>query len=144
MKTPRLAADSTNPTQSDLVLIFASGMRYSVIPFRTRYIVPNIKPQVPTLFLVGGRGKRARNRPALTTLSHGRAQCPPRMDMRGARSMPGGTKPTRRTRRAERFKAGAKKGGGIGSTPHAGPGRASKPRPVGTKGIQLQRRAQRA
>src|SRR5436309_3025183 len=48
MKTPRLAADSTNPTQSDLVLIFASGMRYSVIPFRTRYIVPNINPQVPT------------------------------------------------------------------------------------------------
>ena len=50
----------------------------------------------------------------------------------------GGTKPSRRTRR--RFKAGAKTSGGIGSRPRAGPGRASKRRPVGTKGIQLQRR----
>jgi hypothetical protein len=57
-------------------------------------------------------------------------------------NMAGGTKPSPGTRRAERFKAGAKKGGGIGARPHAGPTRASKRRPVGTKGIQLQRRAQ--
>ena len=31
--------------------------------------------------------------------------------------MAGGTKPSRRTRRAERFKAGAKTSGGIGSRP---------------------------
>jgi len=54
----------------------------------------------------------------------------------------GGTKPSRRTRR--RFKAGAKTSGGIGSRPRAGPGRAGKRRPVGTKGIQLQRRMKHA
>ena len=56
--------------------------------------------------------------------------------------MAGGTKPSPGTRRAERFKAGAKTSGGIGSRPHAGPTRASKRRPIGTKGIQLQRRTQ--
>jgi len=56
----------------------------------------------------------------------------------GTTNVAGGTKPSRRTRR--RFKAGAKTSGGIGSRPRAGPGRAGKRRPVGTKGIQLQRR----
>jgi hypothetical protein len=54
--------------------------------------------------------------------------------------MPGGTKPQRGTRRAEKFQDGAKKAGGIATPRHAGPGRASKPRPVGTKGSQLERR----
>jgi hypothetical protein len=52
----------------------------------------------------------------------------------------GGTKPAPGTRRAKKFQDGAKKAGGISTRRHAGPGRASKPRPVGTKGAQLQRR----
>src|SRR5438445_22887 len=48
IKTPRFAADRTNPTQSDLVFIFASGMHDSVILFRLQHIVANINPQVPT------------------------------------------------------------------------------------------------
>jgi hypothetical protein len=54
--------------------------------------------------------------------------------------MAGGTKPTSGTKRPEKFQDGTKKSGGIGTTRHAGPGRASKPRPIGTKGSQLQRR----
>jgi hypothetical protein len=56
--------------------------------------------------------------------------------------MAGGTKPRPGTRRAEKFQDGAKKGGGIKTQVHAGPERASKPRPKGVKGSQLQRRAQ--
>jgi hypothetical protein len=56
--------------------------------------------------------------------------------------MAGGTKPPRRTRRAERFKDGVRKSGGLGVSKHAGPTRASKPRPRGTSGAQLQRKAQ--
>jgi hypothetical protein len=57
--------------------------------------------------------------------------------------MPGGTKPKPGTRRAEKFQDGAKKGGGAaGTVKHAGPGRPSKTRPTGTKGRQLQKRAQ--
>ena len=50
-----------------------------------------------------------------------------------------GTKPAPRTRKAEKFQDGAKKSGGIGTTKHAGPKRASKPWPRGIKGSQLQR-----
>ena len=56
--------------------------------------------------------------------------------------MVGGTKPAPRTRKAEKFQDGAKKSGGIRTTKHAGPKRASKPRPRGLKGSQLQRRLQ--
>jgi hypothetical protein len=56
--------------------------------------------------------------------------------------MAGGTKPRPGTRRSEKFQDGARKGGGVGATKRAGPGRASKPRPRGIKGAQLQRRAQ--
>lgn len=55
-------------------------------------------------------------------------------------AMAGGTKPMSGTKRAEKFQDGAKKSGSVGTTRHAGPGRASKPRPVGTKGSQLERR----
>jgi hypothetical protein len=56
--------------------------------------------------------------------------------------MAGGTKPAPRTRKAEKFQDGAKKSGGLRTTQHAGPQRASKPRPRGIKGSQLQRRLQ--
>jgi hypothetical protein len=56
--------------------------------------------------------------------------------------MTGGTKPTPGTKRAERFQDGAKKSGEVGAAKHAGPDRASKPKPQGTKGAQLQRRRQ--
>jgi hypothetical protein len=51
----------------------------------------------------------------------------------------GGTKPTRGTKRAEKFQNGAKKAGGIGARRHAGPGRASKPRPVGSKAAKTEK-----
>jgi hypothetical protein len=54
--------------------------------------------------------------------------------------MAGGTKP--RTRKAEKFQDGAKKSGGLRTIQHAGPQRASKPRPRGIEGSQLQRRLQ--
>jgi hypothetical protein len=54
--------------------------------------------------------------------------------------MAGGTKPKPGTRRPERFQDGAKKGGGVNVTRHAGPGRSSKTKPTGTKGAQLQKR----
>jgi hypothetical protein len=54
----------------------------------------------------------------------------------------GGTKPLPGSKRAERFQDGEKKSGGLRTPRHAGPGRASKTRPTGTKGAQLQRRAQ--
>jgi hypothetical protein len=54
--------------------------------------------------------------------------------------MKGGTKPQPGTRRAEEFQDGAKKSGGMKTPRHAGPGRASKTRPAGTKGRQLQQR----
>jgi hypothetical protein len=56
--------------------------------------------------------------------------------------MSGGTKPTPHTRRAAKYQDGAKKGGGVKTAKHAGPGRASKTSPQGTNGRQLQRRAQ--
>jgi hypothetical protein len=56
--------------------------------------------------------------------------------------MVGGTKPGPHTRKAAKFQDGAKKSGGIGTREHAGPQRASKPRPRGIKGSQLQRRLQ--
>jgi hypothetical protein len=56
--------------------------------------------------------------------------------------MVGGTKPGPHTRKAAKFQDGAKKSGGIGTREHAGPKRASKPRPRGIKGSQLQRRLQ--
>src|SRR5438477_335988 len=57
--------------------------------------------------------------------------------------MAGGTKPAPRTRKAEKFQDGGKKSGGIGTAKHAGPKRASKTPPRGTKGSQLQRRERR-
>jgi hypothetical protein len=56
--------------------------------------------------------------------------------------MVGGTKPGPLTRKAAKFQDGAKKSGGLRTTEHAGPKRASKPRPRGIKGSQLQRRLQ--
>ena len=55
--------------------------------------------------------------------------------------MAGGTKPPIGTRRAERFKDGLKKSGGLRTERHAGPGRASKTRSTGVKGSQLHKRA---
>jgi hypothetical protein len=57
--------------------------------------------------------------------------------------MAGGSKPTPRSKVKDVSQDGARKGGGIKTTPHAGPGRASKTRPTGTKGRQLQARGQR-
>ena len=54
--------------------------------------------------------------------------------------MKGGTKPLPGTRRAEKFKDGAKKSGGANTTRHAGPKSASKTAPTGTTGAQLERR----
>jgi hypothetical protein len=56
--------------------------------------------------------------------------------------MAGGTKPAPHTAKAEKYQDGAKKSGGIRATKHAGPKRASKTPPQGTKGAQLQRRLQ--
>jgi hypothetical protein len=56
--------------------------------------------------------------------------------------MSGGTKPPTGTKKAEKFKAGHKKAGGLNVTKHAGPGRPSKSRPSGTGGLQLQKRMQ--
>jgi hypothetical protein len=64
------------------------------------------------------------------------------LNARKETSMAGGSKPAPRTRRAEKFQDGAKKGGGIGKKKHAGPGRGSKTIPKGTKGSQIQRRQQ--
>jgi hypothetical protein len=58
------------------------------------------------------------------------------------KAMAGGTKPRIGTRRAERFKDGLKKAGGLTTQHHAGPTRASKTRSTGIKGSQLQKRAQ--
>jgi hypothetical protein len=56
--------------------------------------------------------------------------------------MPGGTKPAKGTRKAEKFKDGLKKSGGVKTPEHAGPGRASKTKASGVKGSQLQKRQQ--
>jgi hypothetical protein len=50
--------------------------------------------------------------------------------------MKGGTKPRPGTRRAEKYQDGPKKSGGANPTRHAGPKRASKIAPTGTKGAQ--------
>jgi hypothetical protein len=47
--------------------------------------------------------------------------------------MTGGTEAARGTRKAEKFKDGLKKRGGVNTQRHAGPGRPSKTRPTGTK-----------
>jgi len=56
--------------------------------------------------------------------------------------MAGGTKPGAGKRPGEKFKDGLRKGGGLKMQRHAGPGRASKTRPTGVKGAQLQKRTQ--
>jgi hypothetical protein len=56
--------------------------------------------------------------------------------------MAGGTKPRPNVKRAEKFKNGARKGGGMNTRTHAGPGRPSKTPPQGRRGAQLQRRMQ--
>lgn len=56
--------------------------------------------------------------------------------------MAGGSKPRVGTRKAEKFKDGLKKSGGVKSQRHAGPGRSSKTRSTGVKGGHLQKRAQ--
>ncbi len=56
--------------------------------------------------------------------------------------MAGGSKPKPGSKRPDRSQDGARTGGGINTQRHAGPGRASKPPPTGTKGAQLQRRGQ--
>jgi hypothetical protein len=56
--------------------------------------------------------------------------------------MRGGTKPAAHSRKAEGFKDGQKKSGGVNTARHAGPGRPSKSRPTGVRGAQLQKRAQ--
>ncbi len=56
--------------------------------------------------------------------------------------MSANTKPRVGTKRAEQFKDGLKKSGGVRTQRHAGPGRTSKTRPTGVKGPQLQKRAQ--
>jgi hypothetical protein len=62
---------------------------------------------------------------------------------KGEGKMAGSTKP-RPGSKARRIsnQDGARKGGGINTPRHAGPGRSSKRRPLGTKGAQLQNRAQ--
>jgi hypothetical protein len=51
------------------------------------------------------------------------------------------TKPKSGARPAEKYQDSARKGGGSNTQRHAGPQRASKQRPTGTKGSQLQKRA---
>jgi hypothetical protein len=55
--------------------------------------------------------------------------------------MAGSTKPKPGSKvRRSGNQDGAHKGGGMNATAHAGPGRASRTRPIGTKGAQLQKR----
>ena len=56
--------------------------------------------------------------------------------------MAGGSKPKRGSKRPATLQDGARKGGGVKTQRHAGPGRASKTPPSGTKGAQLQKRQQ--
>jgi hypothetical protein len=56
--------------------------------------------------------------------------------------MAGASKARVGTRKAEKFKDGLKKSGGVKTQRHAGPGRASKTPPTGTRGSQLQKRLQ--
>jgi hypothetical protein len=56
--------------------------------------------------------------------------------------MAGGSKPNAGSKRPARFQGGSRSSGGIKTTRHAGPGRASKTPPQGIKGAQLQRRQQ--
>jgi hypothetical protein len=55
--------------------------------------------------------------------------------------MPGGTKPLPASKVKNTSQDGAHKGGGVNTARHAGPKRASKTPPKGTKGSQLQGRA---
>jgi hypothetical protein len=52
----------------------------------------------------------------------------------------GGTKPGTGKRRAERYQDGMRKGGGVNTQRHAGPGRRSKTPPTGVRGRQLEKR----
>jgi hypothetical protein len=54
----------------------------------------------------------------------------------------GGTKPLPHSKEKDSSQDGAHKGGGVNTMKHAGPGRASKTPPTGTKGAQLQKRLQ--
>jgi hypothetical protein len=65
--------------------------------------------------------------------------CGTLMEMRVA----GGSKPKPGSKRAATFQDGAKKSGGLHARKHAGPGRASKTEPKGTRGKQTQRRIER-
>jgi hypothetical protein len=53
----------------------------------------------------------------------------------------GGSKPLPRSKVKDVSQDGARKGGGVKTQRHAGPGRTSKTRPTGTKGRQLAKRA---
>jgi hypothetical protein len=53
----------------------------------------------------------------------------------------GGSKPPPKSKLKNVSQDGRKKAGGIKTTPHAGPGRPSRTKPVGTKGRQLAKRA---
>lgn len=53
-----------------------------------------------------------------------------------------GTKPKPGSKKPDSAQDGARKGGGANTPKHAGPIRASKTPPSGTKGRQLQRRQQ--
>jgi hypothetical protein len=57
-----------------------------------------------------------------------------RRDILQEATMAGGTKPARGTRKAEAFKDGLRKGGGVGKKKHAGPKRASVTPPSRAKG----------
>jgi hypothetical protein len=59
------------------------------------------------------------------------------------KAMAGGSKPRPKSKVKDVSQDGARKSGGIKTTRHAGPGRASKTKPTGTKGRQLQARAER-
>jgi hypothetical protein len=56
--------------------------------------------------------------------------------------MPGGSKPKPGSKASARSQDGARKGGGVNTRSHAGPGRASKTRPSSPKGAATQKRAQ--
>jgi hypothetical protein len=64
-------------------------------------------------------------------------------EARQEKAMAGGSKPLPKSKVKNVSQDGAHKGGGIKTIRHAGPGRASKTKPTGTKGRQLQARAER-
>jgi hypothetical protein len=60
---------------------------------------------------------------------------------RQEKMMAGGSKPLPRSKMKNVSQDGARKSGGVKTQRHAGPGRASKTGPTGTKGRQLAKRA---